>query len=191
MPRLLRLHNSFGRSNEITKPPIHRRLCCPPIKPKLWQGLMSGTPSRVAASFADVEARDKRLYCDKLASKLSSSSVGERIAALTAVFVIRDQNLSGHLLRMAKDSSSSVRRFAVFYLGELRAKYSIPVVNGLLSDESPEVRAAARDANRKIGGPECSIIRIGLRSLRLHPQTVTFPRQKTLSRPVSAAISPL
>jgi HEAT repeat protein len=114
---------------------------------------MSGASSQVAASFADVEPQDKRLYCDKLASKLSSSSVGERIAALTAVFVIRDKNLSAHLLRMAKDSSSSVRRFAVFYLGELRAKYSIPVVNELLSDKSPEVRAAARDAYRKISGP--------------------------------------
>jgi hypothetical protein len=125
----------------------------PPIKPKLWKGLMSGSASKIAASFAGVEARDRTFYLDELASKLSSSSVGERIAALTAVFVIRDKNVSGHLLRMAKDSSTSVRRFAIFYLGELRAKYAIPVVNELLSDKSPEVREAARDACRKIGDP--------------------------------------
>jgi HEAT repeat protein len=53
---------------------------------------------------------------------------------------------------MSKDTSSSVRRFAVFYLGELRARYSIPVVSELLSDKSQEVRAAARDAYKKIGG---------------------------------------
>jgi hypothetical protein len=124
----------------------------PPIKPKLWKGLMSENPSKIAASFTAVERRNRTFYLDELASKLSSSSVGERISALTAVFVIRDKNLSGHLLRMAKDSSSSVRRFAVFYLGELRAKYALSVVNELLSDKSPEVRQAARDACRKIGG---------------------------------------
>jgi hypothetical protein len=123
-----------------------------PIKPALMKGLMSGTPSKISASFASIEARNRKLYSEELIGKLASPSVGEKIAALTALFVIRDKDLSGHLLRMAKDSSSSVRRFAVFYLGELRARYSLAVVSELLSDKSQEVRAAARDAYRKIGG---------------------------------------
>jgi hypothetical protein len=139
--------NSFNSGFEVLLNRIDA-----PIKPAIMDRLMSGMPSKISASFARIETQNRKIYLDDLIAKLASSSVGEKTAALTALFVIRDKDLSGHLLRMAKDSSSSVRRFAVFYLGELRARYSISVVSELLSDKSQEVRAAARDAYRKING---------------------------------------
>ena len=53
---------------------------------------------------------------------------------------------------MAADKSSSVRRYVLFYLGELRAKFALKTVSELLSDKNLEVRAAAREAYKKISG---------------------------------------
>jgi hypothetical protein len=126
----------------------------PPIKPQILKKLTSGNPAIIAACFAGIKVEQRRSYCDVIVNMLASSSVSEKIAALTGLFVIRHKDLTSHLLRMAKDSSASVRRFSVFYLGEMRASYAIGIVSELLSDKSPEVRSAAREAYKKVGGPK-------------------------------------
>jgi hypothetical protein len=124
----------------------------PPLKADLLERLMSGTPSVIASAFAKLKPETKEIYFGKLIENLGSASVSAKTAALTALFVLRHKDLSGHLLRMATDKSSSVRRYALFYLGELRAKYAVKTVSELLSDKNLEVRAAARDAYKKISG---------------------------------------
>lgn len=126
----------------------------PKIRPDLLDGLLSGSSSTITISYAQTLAADRQSYVNELAKKLDSSSVRDRSAALTALFTIRDEALPTHLTRMAADSSDTVRRLAVFYLGELRAKYAVKIVSERLSDKSSEVRAAARIAFRKITGTD-------------------------------------
>jgi hypothetical protein len=124
----------------------------PTLEPKVLQALMSEKDSAILGAYSRIRAEDRGGYGDALVEKLNSSSVGDRLAAMTALFAIRNKDLSAHLLRMTKDPSPSVRRRAIFSLGELRAKYAVGVVSESLSDGSPDVRAAARDAYRKITG---------------------------------------
>ena len=65
---------------------------------------------------------------------------------------VRDAALATYLLKMADDPADTIRRLAVFYLGELKAKYAVATISVRLSDKSQEVRAAARVAYRKITG---------------------------------------
>ncbi len=122
------------------------------INPTLLEGLMSGSSSTISSCYAKVRPEDKKLYVAELVKKLSSASVNEKASALTGLFVIRDPALSGHLLAMTNDSADTVRRMAIFYLGELRGKSAIPIISARLSDKSQEVRAAARVAYKKITG---------------------------------------
>jgi hypothetical protein len=124
----------------------------PPLNADYLKALTSGKRETVIATFESIEHRKKPLYREQLINKLASLSVRERIAALTGLYFVRDRDVVGHMIRMAGDSSSSVRRFAVFYMGEMRAKNSLSVVSQLLSDKSAEVRAAAREAYKKLGG---------------------------------------
>jgi hypothetical protein len=122
------------------------------MNPTLLEGLMSGSSSRMSSCYAKMRPEDKKLYVDELVKKLSSASASEKTNALTGLFVIRDPALSGHLLAMTNDSADTVRRMAIFYLGELRDKSVIRTISARLSDKSQEVRAAARVAYRKITG---------------------------------------
>lgn len=124
----------------------------PLLDPKLLKGLTSNSPSHILASISRIPLRDRAVYYSELISNLESPSSDERVAALTALFTVRNPDVVTHLLRMTRDSSVSVRRYAVLYLGELRAKESLPIINERLSDKSPDVRAAARDAYQKITG---------------------------------------
>jgi|SRR5579859_1108217 len=124
----------------------------PPIRPDLLGGLMSESRLLISNSWAKIGEQDRELYSNELVMKLASLQSGERLASLTGLFVTRHKNLSAHLLRMASDTSDSVRRLAVFYLGEMRAKNAIGVVSERLSDKNPMVRDAARGAYRKISG---------------------------------------
>ena len=125
----------------------------PEINPNLLEGLMSGSNSAISISYAKVRPEGRKLYADELVRKLASASDEEKANALIGLFVIRHPELSMHLLRMASDSAVTVRRLAVFYIGELRLKGDhVAAVSARLSDKSPDVRAAARVAYRKITG---------------------------------------
>ena len=101
---------------------------------------------------AKIRPEDRQVYVAALVRNLDSASVEQRTRALTALFAIRDAALPTHLARVANDSADTVRRLAVFYLGELRGKYAAAIISARLSDKNQEVRAAARVAYRKITG---------------------------------------
>ena len=124
----------------------------PPIKQEVLQGLLSGTPSKITRTYADIKTTDRKIYVEEIIKSLSSSDVAVRISALTGLFTIRQKGVEEYLLRSTHDPSNSVRRFAAFYLGELQTKLALQRMSELISDKSPDVRAAARDAYRKISG---------------------------------------
>jgi hypothetical protein len=124
----------------------------PRIRLDLLEGLMSGSNSEVSTCYAKILPEDQKLYVNELVKRLESSSAQERANALTGLFVIRDTALSAHLLKMVNDSADTVRRLAIFYMGEMRDKCAVATVSARLSDKSQEVRAAARVAYRKITG---------------------------------------
>ena len=115
---------------------------------------MSGSDSKIKSCYAQIRSEDHRLYSHELVKRLDSDSVSQRSTALTGLFTIRDEAIAAHLMKMSNDSSATVRQLAVFYLGELRAKYAVATISERLSDKSQEVRAAARIAYRKITGAD-------------------------------------
>jgi hypothetical protein len=148
-----KLYADFRSSYEIGLSALLERLT-PKIRLDLLEGLMSGSDSTISICYAKIRAEDRKLYSDEMMKRLDSTSVHERSTALTGLFTIRDEALPAHLMKLAKDSSDTVRRLAVFYLGELKGKYAIATISERLSDKSQEVRAAARVAYRKITGAD-------------------------------------
>jgi hypothetical protein len=146
-----KLYADFRNSYDVGLNALLERLN-PKIRLDLLEGLMSGSESTRSICNVKIGAGDRKLYSDELVKRLDSSSVHERSAALAGLFTIHDEALPAHLMKLAKDSSDTVRRLAVFYLGELRGKYAIATVSERLSDKNQEVRAAARVAYRKITG---------------------------------------
>ena len=122
------------------------------VDSKIFNALMSEKTAKITSAYLQIEDECRDLYIRSLVEKLESSSSQERLAALMALFVIKYKHLIVQLVMKAKDESSAVRRLAMSYLGELKARNGIPVVSELLSDGSPHVRAAARDAYQKITG---------------------------------------
>jgi len=153
IPLFLRdkVYADFRADYQIGREALLKRLK-PPIDATLLDMLMSGHQTEVLSAHASLCAEERSAYIAQLCRNLDSESVGKRIAALTALFVLKEKNILGHLMRMANDPSGSVRRYAVFYLGEMRARNAVSVISERLSDKSQEVRAAARDAYRKITG---------------------------------------
>ena len=124
----------------------------PTIDPKILQRLMSEKNSIILPTYAQISRVDQGKYCDAIVRKLDSSSVGERLGALMALYSIRHKHMLTYFLRMANDPSASIRRRAIFLLGEIRAKNALNIITERLSDGSPDVRSAARDAYKKITG---------------------------------------
>jgi HEAT repeat protein len=113
---------------------------------------MSGSIPAIKAAYSDVSPEARNLYEARLREFLNSSSVAERIAATTALFAIHDKEAFVYLVQMASDPSASVRRFAIYYLGELRSRKALAILSERMSDPSSNVRTAARDAFKKIPG---------------------------------------
>jgi FOG: HEAT repeat len=124
----------------------------PPMDFDILKGLMSEEASIILSHFSKIRDENKDRYLDALINKLTGSSVGDKLGALTALYTVKDSRVPSLLLMMVKDASHSVRRRAVYYLGELRIKNSVSVISELSSDKNPDVRAEARDAQRKITG---------------------------------------
>lgn len=82
--------------------------------------------------------------------KLFSEVDAERRAAMTALYIMDKYALRHHLVGLASDKGTSVVRSALFYIGELGMKEAISIVSQKMSDGTPHIRAAARDAFKKI-----------------------------------------
>lgn len=123
----------------------------PAIDPVICSKLMSEEMEQVRSGLSKIPANRKKEYLDWLVGKLESTVNHERRGAMMALYLARYEHLPTQLLKLAKDSSKSNRRQAVFYLGELQVDYALQIVTELTQDESPDVRAAARDALKKLG----------------------------------------
>jgi TIR domain/PBS lyase HEAT-like repeat len=146
-----KLYADFRVSYEAGLSALLSRLS-PPIDLQILKGLMSEEPPVILSHFSKIRQENKERYLHTLMNKLTGSSVGDKLAALTALYTVKDSRVYSLLLMMTKDLSHSVRRRAVYYLGELRIKNSISAISELLSDTNPDVRAEARNAHRKITG---------------------------------------
>lgn len=126
----------------------------PAINPKVVEALMSDKRESILSAYAKIPSRNRLKYHEFLSSKLlnASSSSSEIISILNALFTIKHPELESYLLMMAKHASVRIRRRAIFYIGEIRAKHAMPIISGYLSDGNPDVRVAAREAYRKITG---------------------------------------
>jgi TIR domain len=85
---------------------------------------------------------------------LSDSSAGnkQRLAAMVALWTLRFPDLALMFIEIARVGPASIRRRALFYLGEMRARAALDVIAYCISDKTPEIRAEARAAHGKITG---------------------------------------
>jgi HEAT repeat protein len=123
---------------------------CPPIRPEVIDRLMSEEDTRIVSAYSTIPVAHRSKYVDHLMSRLSSSSVAQRQAALYALRVLDCDQLPVALLAGLRDPSHSVRRQAVFLMGETQDSIYKRAISGLMSDGNPDVRQAARAAARKI-----------------------------------------
>jgi len=121
------------------------------LDPGTCSRLVSADETKIRVAYSGIEERDRGRYVRWLLEQVESPG-GDKLAAMMALYVVRYPNLVPYLMGLAGDASSAVRRLAVVYLGELRARQAIEVVKGLLSDGDPDVRAVAREAHQKITG---------------------------------------
>jgi hypothetical protein len=120
--------------------------------PELFDGLLSENRSKILSDFARIPDEEKNTYLDVLVQKLRDPSSSNRLAALFCLFTVPNPLRDAHLLLAVKDPSKALRRRAAFLIGETRSKDFLGVVSGLMNDGSPEMRAVAREAYRKITG---------------------------------------
>jgi hypothetical protein len=153
IPLFLRdkVYADFRNSYEAGLEALLRKLR-PAFEPSTLNILMSGSIPAIKAAFAETAPEKRHSYDDHLKQSLNSSSVAERIAATTALFAIYNKDAFIYLVQMASDPSASVRRYAIYYLGELRSRKALGILSERMSDPNPEVRTAARDAFKKTPG---------------------------------------
>jgi len=70
----------------------------------------------------------------------------DRLAALSALSILRDRELGQQLRAMLDDQSSAIRARVAFHLGRQRSRDTIPAIETLMQDDNPAVRSAARRA---------------------------------------------
>ncbi|MGD2151684.1 MAG: toll/interleukin-1 receptor domain-containing protein [Gemmatimonadales bacterium] len=121
------------------------------LDPGTCARLVSADETKIRVAYARMEEKDRGRYVRWLLEQVESPG-GDKLAAMMALSVIRYAHLVPCPMGLAGDTSSAVRRLAVVYLGELRARQAIEVVKGLLSDGDPDVRVVAREAHQKITG---------------------------------------
>jgi hypothetical protein len=122
----------------------------PDIDPKIFKGILSDEYSLIQRSWNKVSDIDKDKYIRLVKQKLFSEVNSEKRAAMTALYIIDKNLLRNQLIALASDSGTSVVRNALFYIGELGMREAISIVSQKMSDGTPHIRAAARDAYRKI-----------------------------------------
>jgi HEAT repeat protein len=119
---------------------------------KVIEKLISEKRSEILAAYHAIPTNQKHLYLNEIEKIISNGSVSDRCAALICLARVPNKRSSFHLKQALLDPSNMVRRRAIFFMGETHSKEFIPELSSLMNDRSPDVRAAARDAYKKIGG---------------------------------------
>ena len=122
------------------------------VDPRILKGLLSKNSTKILSCYSKIPHKKKEMYHNIIIDKLLNSSGREKLALLECLYIIRYKGLSSLLLSLVNDSSITIPRQALFYMGKLKSKEFIPTVSIFLSNKSPDIRAAARDAYKKITG---------------------------------------
>lgn len=122
----------------------------PPIKPDIVFRLMSEDKSQIKSAYSKIPKHDRHRYINYLTRCLNCANVSERKAAIYALWALDSDRVIPTLLAGVADVSQSVRRLAVFLMGETRNPIFKNVIAGLMSDGNPQIRQAARDAFKKL-----------------------------------------
>lgn len=120
------------------------------IDPTIALGLLSQDEARIRIAALKITAGRMPDYFAWLVDELSSAHVERRLGALASLFELKHPELEYLLMRLAEEKRWSVKRKAIFYLGEIRSQSAIPMVSALMSDGDAGIRAEARDAMKKI-----------------------------------------
>ena len=120
------------------------------LDPRILKALLSDERMKILSTYQRIPPNSVNAYYQHLIEQLSASSSRLRMNSLRALYEIRPKERSIHLLRMLHDSSNAVRRVAVFLIGESGSREHRTILSSLMNDASPDVRAAARDADRKL-----------------------------------------
>ena len=114
--------------------------------------LLSQDEARIRIAALKISGEQMPDYFAWLVDELSSAHVERRLGALTSLFELKHPELEQWLMRLAAEKRWSVRRRAIFYLGEIRSQVAIPMISALMSDGDAGIRAESRDAMKKISG---------------------------------------
>lgn len=124
----------------------------PPLDPGVLGELMSENATRIRIAYVNLLPDKKGEYDHWMLARLESGAEHERLAAAMAVCELQVGGFERHLSALVKDPSDAVRRLAVHYVGRFRLRHELGAVAALMSDGSPMVRAAAREAYTQLGG---------------------------------------
>ena len=151
IPLLLRdkLYADFTSSYDDGLRSLANRIT-PDIDALIFRSLLSDDYMLVQNAWSKVEELNKRKYINLITEKLFSDVDVEKRAAMSALYIIDKNTLKKHLLALATEEDTSVVRSALFYIGDLRVREALSIVSQKMSDGAPHVRAAARDAFKKI-----------------------------------------
>ena len=152
IPLFLRdkLYADFSSSYEEGFATLVERVA-PRLDPNVCADLINEDIACAEAATRRIPENKKSIYLHWLRGKLLSDISTERRGALVALYVLAVPGLVGHLVTLAKDESPSIRRLVAMYLGALRAPAGSSTLHELSQDRESEVRAAARDALKKLG----------------------------------------
>jgi len=151
IPILLRekVYADFTTSYEDGLQSLADRLA-PEVDALILKGLMSDNYQTVRLSWNKATDSSRQAYIAIIKNKLSSDFNEEKRAAMTALYIIDRNILRPHLVGLASGSETTVVRNALLYIGELCMKEGISIVSQKMSDGTPHIRAAARDAYKKL-----------------------------------------
>ncbi|MCG8460335.1 MAG: HEAT repeat domain-containing protein, partial [Holophagales bacterium] len=119
---------------------------------RILRGLLSENRTTILSAYSRIPKGDRRKYVKRVEEALFGSGTHSRVAALVCLATIPNEARRSHLIQALEDRSVSVRRRAIFFLGESRSKEVLRNVTGLMNDSNPDIRSAAREAYRKITG---------------------------------------
>lgn len=151
IPIMLRdkLYADFTQSYEEGLQSLADRIA-PELDTEILKDLLSDDYTAIRMAWNNVPLESRNTYIQMVKGKLLSDLEAERNAAMTALYVMNKSVLRHHLIGLAEDPSTYVARTAIFYIGNLAMKEGIGIVSAKMSDGTPHIRAAAREAYNKL-----------------------------------------
>jgi hypothetical protein len=114
--------------------------------------LLSEERLQILRAYDLLPTERKSVHLDELRRRMHGGMPGDAVAAMTALFHLGDRQLAAHLMQLVHSALPSIRRRAIFYLGELKSRQALPLITSAMSDSNINVRATARQALVKISG---------------------------------------